>query len=334
MAYRARPLVARCLLALSAVSASASAQDVHYGMNTRVLTAPMADKMTELGAGVVRLAFGWDVIEPNCKGCFDWTTTDAWRDEAKRTHRAIFASLAYAPAWANGGQPYRYPPLNYQDWYDFVFATVSRYRDDIHLWGVWNEPNLDEYLQGADPRVYRSLVITARAAIRAADPLATVLGPDVSWHGVKDGWFAAVMNDFGDLFDIVTVHWYADGPDLAVMMDQLVRPVSLGRQRVDDRSRDEAVRVVLRRGGAGAALSARAERVPGAAQLVDRRDVLRPLRAAVGTRLRHRDHARRLVQPAGVPAVSGVHQAHPSPSASLAELAGRRAAKAERPALL
>jgi hypothetical protein len=211
------------------VAAPAAAQNVHYGMNTRVLTAPMADKMAELGAGVVRLAYGWDVIEPGCKGCFDWRTTDAWRDEAKRTHRAIFASLTYAPAWANGGNKYWYPPLNYQDWYDFVFATVSRYRDDIHLWGVWNEPNLDEYLQGADPRVYRSLVIAARAAIRAADPLATVLGPEVSWHGVRDGWFAAVMNDFGDLFDVVTVHWYADGPELATMMDQLVRPVSLGK---------------------------------------------------------------------------------------------------------
>jgi hypothetical protein len=224
-----RLLVFVAVIALSAASFSASAQGAQYGMNTRVLTAPMADKMTELGAGIVRLAFGWDVIEPDCKGCYAWEKTDAWRDEAKRTHRAIFASLAYAPAWANGGQPYRYPPLNNQDWYDFVFATVSRYRDDIELWGVWNEPNLDEYLQGADPRVYRSLVITARAAIRAANPRAMVLGPDVSWHGVRDGWFAAVMNDFGDLFDIVTIHWYADGPELALMMDQLVRPVSLGR---------------------------------------------------------------------------------------------------------
>jgi hypothetical protein len=220
------PLV---IVATLSMASPASAQAIRYGMNTRVLTAPMADKMAELGAGVVRLAFGWDVIEPGCKGCFDWTTTDRWRDEAARTQRVIFASLAYAPAWANGGQPYRYPPLNYQDWYDFVFATVSRYRNDIHLWGVWNEPNLDEYLQGSDPKVYRSLVIAARAAIRAADPRATVLGPDVSWHGVKDGWFAAVMNDFGDLFDIVTVHWYADGPELSVMMDQLVRPASLGR---------------------------------------------------------------------------------------------------------
>ncbi len=201
----------RCLLLVIGLALCgvdrAEAQDEHFGMNTRVLTAPMADKMTELGAGVVRLAYGWDVIEPNCKGCFNWEATDAWRDEAKRTHRTIFASLAYAPAWANGGHPYRYPPVNYQDWYDFVFATVSRYKTDIHLWGVWNEPNLDEYLQGADPKVYRSLVIMARAAIRAADPSAMVLGPEVSFHGVKDGWFAAVMNDFGDLFDIVTVHW-------------------------------------------------------------------------------------------------------------------------------
>jgi hypothetical protein len=223
---RARFVLATCL-ALSA--APVAAQNLHYGMNTRVLTAPMADKMSELGAGVVRLAFGWDVIEPGCKGCFTFATTDAWRDEAARTHRAIFASLAYAPAWANGGHPYWYPPLNYQDWYDYVFAIVSRYRDDIFLWGVWNEPNLDQYLQGADPGVYRSLVITARAAILAANPRATILGPDVSWHGVKDGWFAAVMHDVGDLFDIVTVHWYADGPPLDVMMDQLVRPVSLGK---------------------------------------------------------------------------------------------------------
>ena len=163
------------------------------------------------------------------QGCFNWTVTDAWRDEAKRTHRTIFASLAYAPAWANGGHPFSYPPLNYQDWYDFVFATVSRYRDDVFLWGVWNEPNLDEFLQGSDPRVYRSLAITARAAILAANPLATVLGPDVSWHGVRDGWLAAAMNDFGDVFDVMTFHWYPDGPELSVMMDQLVRPASLGK---------------------------------------------------------------------------------------------------------
>src|SRR5256885_598005 len=204
------PLALTCILVC--VARPLSGQNLRYGMNTRVLTPAMADKMAELGAGVVRLAFGWDVIEPNCKGCYSWERTDGWRDEARRTRRTIFASLAYAPAWANGGRHYSYPPLNYQDWYDFVFATVSRYRDDIFLWGVWNEPNLDVYLQGSDLRVYRTLTVMAHAAIRAANPRAVILGPDVSWHGVKDGWFPAAMNDFGDLFDIVTVHWYPDGP--------------------------------------------------------------------------------------------------------------------------
>jgi hypothetical protein len=207
----------------------ASAQSLHVGMNTRVLTPPMADKMVELGAGLVRLPFGWDLLEPACKGCYDWTTTDAWRDEAKRTHRTIFASLAYAPAWANGGHDYTYPPINYQDWYDFVFAAVSRYRDDIFLWGVWNEPDLDVFLHGTDVNVYRALTINARSAILRANPDARVIGPDVSWHALTSGWFAAAMTSFGDLFDIVTVHWYIDAPPIGEMMDTKVRPYALGK---------------------------------------------------------------------------------------------------------
>jgi hypothetical protein len=198
-------------------------------MNARVLTPQMADKMVELGAGVVRVVFGWDTIEPSCKGCYNWAITDAWRDEARRTHRQIFATLAYVPSWANGGNPYWYPPLNYQDWYDFVFATVARYRNDISLWGVWNEPNLDEYLHGSDLRVYQSLAINARTAILSAKPDAFILGPEVSWHAVTNGWYVNVMSTVGDLFDIVTIHWYADGPPLGYMMDHFVAPFAQGK---------------------------------------------------------------------------------------------------------
>lgn len=211
------------------VGAQAPAPNLHYGMNTRVITAETADKMAELGADIIRVPYGWDLIEPNCKGCFEWRTTDAWRDEAKRTHRVIFGSLAYAPGWANGGHPFNYPPLVLQDWYDFVYATVSRYKDDIDLWGVWNEPNLERFLEGTDIDVYTGLAVTARAAIRAANPNARVIGPSVSWHATTDGWFSAVMRKTAALFDIVAVHWYADGPRLDVMMDELVRPHSYGK---------------------------------------------------------------------------------------------------------
>jgi hypothetical protein len=235
--------VAAIFAGVSAYAANIPAQDpftqtpdwgghgtaVRYGMNTRVLTARMADKMSELGAGVVRLPYGWDVIEPSCKGCFDWTTPDEWRDEARRTGRVIFGSLAYAPSWANGGHPFNYPPLVDQDYYDFVYAVVSRYRDDIFLWGIWNEPNLELFLHGSDIEKYRNLAIVGRAAIRAANPRALVLGPEVTHHAVLNGWFPEVMRTTASLFDIVTVHWYRDGPKLDRMMDQLVQPFLYGR---------------------------------------------------------------------------------------------------------
>ena len=221
------------MLAALSLAAPSSAQSLHYGMNAqadlRELAAPIADKLTELGAGVLRLPFGWDIIEPACKGCFEWTVPDAWRDEARRTDRRIFASLAYTPRWANGGRDYSYPPLDDQDWYDFVFAVVSRYRDDIIDWGVWNDPNLDAYLHGADLAVYQRLVTTAALAIRAANPAARVLGPEVSHHALTDGWYAAAMAAVGDRFDIVTVHWYQDGPPLAFAMDELIRPYARNR---------------------------------------------------------------------------------------------------------
>ena len=198
-------------------------------MNTRELPPRMADKMVELGADIVRLAYGWDVIEPGCKGCFDWTTTDAWRDEARRTNRRIFGSLAYTPGWANGGHPFNYPPLVYQDYYDFVYAVVSRYRHDIFLWGIWNEPNLEVYLHGTDVGTYQNLAIVGRAAIKAANPDAVVIGPEVSHHAIVDGWFPAAMRATAALFDVVTVHWYRDGPRLDRMMDDLVKPYLYGR---------------------------------------------------------------------------------------------------------
>ena len=204
----------------------AQAQNRHYGMNAHDVGAPIADKMAELGAGLIRVVFGWDVLEPNCKGCYNWSFTDTWRREARRANVAIVGTLSYTPGWANGGQPYSYPPHNIQDWYDFVFAAADRYKDDIFIWGIWNEPNLDSYLHGGDLATYETIARTARDAIRKANPSALILGPEVSPHAVTNGWYAAAMKRMGDVFDIVTVHWYRDFPAIEQFMDEGVRPHS------------------------------------------------------------------------------------------------------------
>jgi hypothetical protein len=210
-------------------SANVAGRQRVYGIATLTLTEQAADASVALGTPVVRLVYGWDVIEGRCKGCFDWTVPDGWRDQARRTNRAIYGLLAYAPRWANGGQHYSHPPLRMQDWYDYVFATVKRYEQDIFYWAIWNEPNLTKFLSDGDVATYGMLASTARAAIRAANPAALILGPEVSWQGVRNGWFAAAMHDYGDLFDIITVHWYLDGPQLEYFMDHLVRRFALGK---------------------------------------------------------------------------------------------------------
>ena len=214
---------------LTDVPAAVTAPRSTYGMNLRAVTREQARKMVELGGSTVRVVFGWDGIEGACKGCFNFSQTDAWVAEARRTGLQISATLSYSPRWANGGHTFNYPPLIVQDWYDFVFTVVSRYKDDVHLWGIWNEPNLDVYWHGGDLTAYQTIAIAARAAIRAADSTAVVLGPDVSHHALKEGWYVAAMRSIGALFDIVTVHWYPDGPDLEFMMDQMVRPFAGGK---------------------------------------------------------------------------------------------------------
>jgi hypothetical protein len=141
----------------------------------------------------------------------------------------IFATVGFTPRWANGGGPFQVPPTSMQDWYDFVFAAASRYKDDIFLWGIWNEPNLSQYLEDGGIHVYEQLARTGAAAVRAANPSALVLGPEVSHHAVKEAWYATAMRTFGNVFDIVTVHWYPDAPPIESFMDTGIRPFSQGK---------------------------------------------------------------------------------------------------------
>ena len=67
-----------------------------------------------------------------------------------------------------------YPPRNYQEWAEYVATVVSRYKDDIHYWEVWNEPDLAEFWNGT-PAQYAALLALTYATIKQIDPTATVV---------------------------------------------------------------------------------------------------------------------------------------------------------------
>jgi hypothetical protein len=212
---------------LVALPAAAAAQQPDFGVVTHDLDEQRAAKMTELGAGFARISFRWWQLEPE-PGRYEWGSVDdyIWQRAQPRGIR-LFVSLGEPPEWAGGGPDHNGTPSNLQDWYNFVFAAVSRYRGYVRHWGIWNEPNLTQFLDNRDN--YEAIVAWARLAIRAADPTALVLGPEVSEHALDDGWFAQVMSTFGrDAFDIVTMHYYTGS--LTARMDSQVYPWRYGKE--------------------------------------------------------------------------------------------------------
>jgi hypothetical protein len=183
------------------------------------------DALHELGVQRVRTAFFWGIIQRQ-NGNFRWQDIvdpgiNAVRTFNKKYPEAQLQILGLlngpTPCWAlpdtaeckNGMASV--PPSCDQSqnpascpWYQFVYATVSRYKDTIHYWEVWNEPNLYQALsistQGCDSRLTRqtpacahlrmksyvaNILVPAEKAIRAADPTAKIVAPALA--GINTG---------------------------------------------------------------------------------------------------------------------------------------------------
>jgi hypothetical protein len=81
------------------------------------------------------------------------------------------------PAWATGDGKvgvFRPDPGAFAR---FARAAVVHYRDRVHRWAIWNEPNWPSWLAPthAAPRLYRRLYRAGWSAIKGADPDALVL---------------------------------------------------------------------------------------------------------------------------------------------------------------
>jgi len=153
------------------------------------LVEPTFDTLIDLKVEAIRLGFSWNWIELPKKGQFDWAGCD---DLVSRSHDAriqILALVYESARWANGNQPGNYPPLNDQDFSDFLKVLVARYKPGgeyassqgwkdgygIRQWEIWNEPNIHF---GWEPRPdaaqYTTMLKGAYDAIKSVDPFAKV----------------------------------------------------------------------------------------------------------------------------------------------------------------
>jgi len=181
-----------------------------YGINSHVPDDAILDRVAGAGIGWIRVDMNWFQMEPSRDG-YNWGFMDTVVNHARSRGLEIFATLAYTPAWASGTGNIADPPLDTADWYDFVYDTVSRYRHAVQYWGMWNEPNLDQFFTGSGWQ-YREWILKPGAqAARAADPGCRVLGPELAHLSSSDwpDWMEEAMTAGGaDHIDIVSHHCY------------------------------------------------------------------------------------------------------------------------------
>lgn len=150
----------------------------HFGAGTPVDRAELA-KLRAAGTRILRNDINWASVERQ-RGVYDFTTThfdDLVHAASDAGLRILFildyGNRLYGPANAVVDEAGR------AAFAAFAAAAAQRYRGHGCAWEVWNEPNLGSFWNGGgarpNPEVYGLLVKAAAAAIRTADPSATIL---------------------------------------------------------------------------------------------------------------------------------------------------------------
>jgi len=165
--------------------------------------------MKDAGAGWVRMDFLWHEIEP-IEGKFNFDKYDQIVELLDKNNISLLGLLNYSVDWAASCKEWNCPPKDNQLFVNYAQAVVSRYKDKIKYWEVWNEPDSSTYWAQQDGlKSYAALLKEVYAALKKTDPDCQIL------NGGLAGGLASVNNLYdngaGGYFDILNIHIF-DSP--------------------------------------------------------------------------------------------------------------------------
>ncbi len=196
-------------LALALLMAVSSSDSSGFGVNAHIPSGSVADRIEASGIEWVRIDFLWSLAEPEAD-VYDWSVYDALVDRLEARVLKIYSGLGSTPAWATTGPEFSGVPEDVDQWREFCYLAAKRYSGRIDAWGLWNEPNLDEFWDGSRQEYIDILLIPGAESISIADPSALVCAPDLAHLGSADweDWLRATINAARDHLDVVTHHVY------------------------------------------------------------------------------------------------------------------------------
>jgi hypothetical protein len=239
-------VIAAVVVALYVASPSRSAGcDAEHG-NGRIGGSDGADMLTMSDADLagvldaaraagmwsVRVDVDWSRVEPQ-KGKRDWSEVDRVVHAVAERGMCPLGLVTYAPAWAADpalrATGTYFAPRDPQLFADFAAAAAGRYRDDVTVWEVWNEPNTVKFFRPRpDADAYGRLLTATYAAVKAVSTHIAVIsgglapakdnGRDVAPTTFLSALYARGYNRSFDAFSIHPYSYPAlpDAPGTAV----------------------------------------------------------------------------------------------------------------------
>jgi hypothetical protein len=205
-----------------------SPSDFKYGVCSHLAPGPFLaadlEVLDKLGVAYDRDDLRWDVIQP-VSGPMHWGAFDILISEMAKRGISLDAILDYGTKWAST-QPESDKWINLAPqeapWLAFVHAAVARYKDQVHDWEIWNEP--DTIFWQSSTAEYVALFNRSAQAIKEEDPAAQVINGGMGFVSREpnpdflNGFLAGAQRTNWNIF---AWHDYYTFADLLKHADQL-----------------------------------------------------------------------------------------------------------------
>lgn len=162
------------------------------------------DLMAKYGIADMRVSIAWRDYE-FARDYTDWELMDEKVALAEEYGVKLYPYICYAPTWATGATMMS-PPMDYQDWYNFVFETVTRYKDNIDTWELWNEGDNEEFWVGTWEEQLKLIKVGAQA-VKDADPTATTVFGGLTQLDPRHV-NTIYTSGVAEYVDVINIHFY------------------------------------------------------------------------------------------------------------------------------
>jgi len=143
----------------------------------------------DLKASWVKYQVDWSIAEYADNEYATIDELDAFIDDAFDHDVRVLLSIVKAPDWARNSTEEDGPPIDYNQYYDFVGFLVGRYSYKLHAIEVWNEPNLKREWNGStlSGGAYVELLAGTYDRVKSINPAVTVVSAGLAPTGINDG---------------------------------------------------------------------------------------------------------------------------------------------------